>query len=72
MADNINIPSGSGGLMRFKEEYSSMFNLKPTHVIVFILLIIGFRAVLQIFIKWLFKLKIIEESQIIKTLFKFL
>jgi preprotein translocase subunit Sec61beta len=51
MANDLNIPAGSGGLMRFKEEYSSMFNLKPIHVIIFIILIIVFRFVLQIFMK---------------------
>jgi len=51
MANNpINIPSGFGGLMRFKEEYSSRFNLKPTHVIGFIILIIIFRIFLGIFL----------------------
>ena len=49
MADNkINMPAGFGGLMRFTEEYESKFNLKPTHVIVFIILIIGLRVVLPI------------------------
>ena len=42
----INVPSGFGGLMRFSEEYESKFNLKPTYVIVFIILIIGFRILL--------------------------
>jgi hypothetical protein len=49
MAD-INLPSGAGGLVRFKEEYASMFNLKPTHVILFIVLIVAFRISLN-FIK---------------------
>jgi len=49
MADSsVNIPSGFGGLMRFKEEYSSIFNLKPTHVIAFIILIVIFRISLGI------------------------
>jgi preprotein translocase subunit Sec61beta len=49
MADNkVNMPSGFGGLMRFSEEYSSRFNLKPTYVIIFIILIIGFRVVLPL------------------------
>ncbi len=48
---NINVPSGFGGLMRFKEEYASKFNLKPIHVIIFIILIICFRVGLQVFIK---------------------
>jgi len=50
MADNkVNMPAGFGGLMRFSEEYSSIFNLKPTHVIAFIILIIGFRISLGMF-----------------------
>ena len=49
MADNkINLPGGFEGLMRFNEEYESMFNLKPTHVIVFIVLIVVFRIGLEI------------------------
>ena len=43
---NINIPSGFGGLMRFNEEYASVFSLKPTHVILFIVMIIAFRIFL--------------------------
>ena len=51
MADSgINLPSGSGGIVRFKEEYASIFSLKPVHVIVFIALIILFRISLS-FIK---------------------
>lgn len=52
MADSgINLPSGLGGLVRFKEEYESKFNLRPVHVIVFIVLIVVFRIALQIFVK---------------------
>jgi len=43
----VNLPSGFGGLMRFNEEYSSIFNLKPIHVILFVILIIGFRITLS-------------------------
>ena len=51
MAENkVNMPAGFGGLMRFKEEYSSMFNLKPTHVIAFIILIVIFRILLGVFL----------------------
>jgi len=51
MADNqIQMPGGFGGLTRFSEEYSSKFNLKPTHVIVFIIMIIIFRFSLGIFL----------------------
>jgi len=48
MADNrINLPAGFGGLMRFQEEYSSYFSLKPVHIIVFVILIVGFRVLLE-------------------------
>ena len=40
----VNLPGGFGGLMRFNEEYSSLINLKPAHVIVFIILIVIFRV----------------------------
>jgi preprotein translocase subunit Sec61beta len=49
MADGVNLPGGFGGLMRFNEEYSSAINLKPIHVIMFIILIIGFRISLPFF-----------------------
>jgi len=50
MAENkINMPSGFGGLMRYNEEYKSKFMLKPTSIIIFIILIIIFVAVLKIF-----------------------
>ena len=50
MADNkVNMPSGFGGLMRYTEEYESKFNLKPTHVIIFIILIIAIRVALPFF-----------------------
>ncbi len=52
MADNnINIPSGFGGLVKFKEEYESKFNLKPIHVVVFVILIVAFRVVLPLVVK---------------------
>jgi preprotein translocase subunit Sec61beta len=47
--NKIHMPAGFGGLMRFDEEYSSKFNLKPTHVIAFIILIVAFRVFLGVF-----------------------
>ncbi len=41
--NNVNLPGGFGGLMRFSEEYTSKFNLSPTHVILFVILIVLFR-----------------------------
>jgi len=49
MADNIFMPSSGGGLMRYNEEYKSPFMLKPSHIILFIILIIAFVAILKIF-----------------------
>jgi preprotein translocase subunit Sec61beta len=49
--DNVNIPSGFGGLVKFKEEYESKFNLKPVHIVIFVILIVAFRIVLPLFIK---------------------
>jgi len=49
MAESVNMPSGFGGLMRYGEEYASKFPLKPTHVILFIILIIAFRVLLGMF-----------------------
>ncbi|MFC1710779.1 hypothetical protein ACFLZJ_01325 [Nanoarchaeota archaeon] len=46
----ISVPSGFGGLMRFKEEYHSLFELKPSHVIAFVILIIAFRILLGVFL----------------------
>jgi len=46
-SDNkISLPGGFGGLMRYNEEYSSYINLKPTHVVLFVILIIAFRALM--------------------------
>jgi preprotein translocase subunit Sec61beta len=49
MADNIFMPSSGGGLMRYNEEYNSRFVLKPSHVVLFIILILGLVTVLKIF-----------------------
>jgi len=46
--EGVSLPGGFGGLMRFKEEYSSKFNLKPTHVIFFVILIVVFRFALPL------------------------
>ena len=52
MADSgVNVPSGFGGLVKFKEEYDSKFNLKPTHVVAFVLSLVIFRIALQFLVK---------------------
>jgi preprotein translocase subunit Sec61beta len=47
MAD-INMPSGFGGLTRFKEEYDSHIKFTPIQVIVGILIALGFIFSLRI------------------------
>ena len=49
--DGVNVPTGFGGLLRFKEEYESFFKLTPIHIILFLILIAVFVAVLNIFFK---------------------
>jgi len=46
--DNISIPAGFGGLMRFKEEYSSKLKFGPWVVIGMIIAVIVFVVVLNI------------------------
>ncbi|MEK6872427.1 MAG: preprotein translocase subunit Sec61beta [Nanoarchaeota archaeon] len=45
----IRMPSSSGGLMRYSEEYISSFRLSPEHVVLFIILVVVFVVVLKIF-----------------------
>lgn len=47
--NKIHMPGSFGGLMRYDEEYGSRFMLTPTHVIVFIILILVFVLALKIF-----------------------
>jgi hypothetical protein len=47
----INLPSGFGGITRYNEEFKSEFNLKPSQVIIFIILIIGLRVLLPLIFK---------------------
>ena len=47
--ESVQMPGGFGGLTRFSEEYDSKISLKPTHIIIFIVLIVVFRAMLGLF-----------------------
>lgn len=47
-SNNVNLPAGFGGLMRFNEEYTSVFNLKPTHVIMFVVFVVAVRILLGV------------------------
>lgn len=45
----ISMPSSGGGLMHYSEEYKSRFKLKPSHVVLFIILIISIVTILKLF-----------------------
>ena len=47
--ESVQMPGGFGGLTRFSEEYDSKINLKPTHILIFIALIVVFRVMLGLF-----------------------
>lgn len=47
--NKINLPGGFGGLTRYSEEYESKFNLKPTHIIGFVIFIVAFRIFLGVY-----------------------
>lgn len=46
--NRIQMPAGFGGLMRFDEEYASNIMLKPSHIVVFVILVITFRILLGV------------------------
>ncbi|HIG94923.1 MAG TPA: hypothetical protein HA283_04750 [Nanoarchaeota archaeon] len=46
----INMPAGFGGLTRFNEEYGSYISLSPSHVVLFIILVVAFRFFLGVFL----------------------
>ena len=52
MADNIMVPSGSGGLLNFNQGQSgTKFQVKPAHVIGFVVAIVVFRIALEFLVK---------------------
>ncbi len=44
----LSLPTSGGGLMRYSEEYKSKFILKPTHIIIFVVLIVAFVTALKL------------------------
>jgi len=50
MAEKINMPASIGGLMRYDESVSKI-KIKPSHVILFIILVIVFEIILNTIIK---------------------
>jgi len=49
MAEQISMPAGFGGLMRYNEEYQSKYKLDPLHVFALIAITILFVIVLHLF-----------------------
>ncbi|MFT4312051.1 MAG: preprotein translocase subunit Sec61beta [Candidatus Woesearchaeota archaeon] len=47
--NNIQMPSGMGGLTRYNVDDKSLIKLQPTHIIVFLLLVILLVALLHLF-----------------------
>ena len=47
--DGVSIPSGFGGLLRFKEEYESYLKFSPIKIVIFLILVVAFVIVLNIF-----------------------
>ncbi|MBI1971187.1 preprotein translocase subunit Sec61beta [Candidatus Woesearchaeota archaeon] len=45
--DRVQLPSGTGGLMRYFDEYRSKIELKPGHIILFVILIVVIELVLH-------------------------
>ncbi len=51
-SDNkVSLPGGFGGLMRYSEEFDSYINLKPSHVVIFVIFIMAFRLVMPYIFK---------------------
>jgi len=52
MADNsMRLPSGSGGLVRYSDEYGSKYQLKPIHVIGLIVAVTVLEIILRVTLK---------------------
>lgn len=49
MAEQLSMPAGFGGLMRYNEEYESKYKLEPMHVIALIIIVIAFVVMLNLF-----------------------
>ncbi|MFH0831305.1 MAG: preprotein translocase subunit Sec61beta [archaeon] len=47
--ENIRMPSGTGGLVNYYDEYKSKLQIKPAHVVMFIILAVVFEIALRAF-----------------------
>jgi len=51
MADNMMMPSGSGGLLRYNEEYPSKLRISPEQVVILIAVVAIAMTLIKIFLK---------------------
>jgi preprotein translocase subunit Sec61beta len=48
MADSMSMPSGSGGLLRYNEEYPSKITISPQQAIVLIIAVVVIMTIIKI------------------------
>lgn len=48
MAEQIRMPAGYGGLVRYFDEYKSKLQIKPAHVVLFIIIVVVFEIILHL------------------------
>jgi preprotein translocase subunit Sec61beta len=52
--DNVRMPSGMGGLVRYFDEYRSKIEFKPGHIIILCIIVIAIMIFLYIYGKSMF------------------
>jgi len=48
MAEQIRMPAGYGGLVRYFDDYKSKLQIKPAHVVLFIIIVVVFEIILHL------------------------
>jgi preprotein translocase subunit Sec61beta len=48
MTEQMRMPSGMGGLMRYFEEYKSKIQLKPAHVVLLVVAVLAFEIIIRL------------------------
>jgi preprotein translocase subunit Sec61beta len=46
--DRISMPSGMGGLVRYFDEYKSKVHVKPSHVVLMVILLVAFEIIIRV------------------------
>lgn len=50
MAENMMMPSGSGGLLHYNEEYPSKLKITPQQVVILIILVVAVMTGIKLFL----------------------